>query len=366
MKKTTLIAIGLLLMVACRSDPLASGHFSENQGGDGPRVTRSQMILRADEFARIHWTHAERNRTGSACDGLFTSFYPVGDRIGMGYKWGGWDDVDDFLRKIDEGYGTGAGPQAYQNVSPDCITGTSCTGLVSRAWHLDHKYTLNYADPNIERKFREITHDIQDVDLANCIVDRLKKGDALINATHVILYVYETRDGRPMIIDSSGEGVRFRALTWTGLASQGYQAIRYDNIRETEDPQGTASNPLIIDSREFPFSGQGNTRDVISLEFDTYAIAPEIAQVGPEVVYQLRLRESGRIRVQCTDFPHEGIDNDVHLLSSLSRDDALTALDCIASGGQMVVQQMEAGTYYIVVDSRNDLPGEYTLTVDYE
>jgi hypothetical protein len=167
-----------------------------------------------------------------------------------------------------------------------------------------------------------------------------------------------------MIIDSSGPGVRFHALSWEYLASQGYQAIRYRNILEDDTPSGTATHPVAIDSKDFPLSMDGNTRDVVSMEFDRYSLAPQISQTGPEVVYQLRLRAPGTVEMRCTDLKHEGIDNDLHLLSSTSRSNALTALDCIARDDHSIVRDLDAGQYFIVVDSGDNTPGEFTLTIE--
>ncbi|MCP4151657.1 MAG: hypothetical protein GY757_28195, partial [bacterium] len=156
----------------------------------------------------------------------------------MAYKWSGWDDIETFLRKVKEGHGagTGGGAGVYNHFSVDCVVGTSCTGLVSRAWHLNRKYTLNYNDPQIKCRFFEITHDIEGASLRKHQSGILKKGDAFINRTHIVLYLYETRDGIPMIIDSRAPGVRFRAETWERLRYQGYKAIRYNNIKDTAKP----------------------------------------------------------------------------------------------------------------------------------
>jgi len=364
--KAFLFITALLLTAACNEDPASSRGAPLDPGRDSSGVTRSQIILEADRYARVHWTMTEANRIGEACDGLFLSDYPEGGRIGMGYKWGGWDDIDTFLECIGMGYGTGAGPEAYQTVSPDCITGVSCTGLVSRAWHLEHKYTLNYPSPDIERKFSEITDVIADVDLAAGRVEALRRGDALINADHVILFVYQARDGRPMIIDSSGPGVRFRPLSWPYLASQGYEAIRYRGIREVEDPPGTVANPLIIDSNDLPFAGRGNTRDAVSMVFDYYCGDVHNVQTGPEVIYRLILREDAAVAVRCDDIVHEGIDNDIFLLSGTGVSGQVTAADCLAGDDRSIARELTAGTYYVVVDSGNDTPGEYTLTVELE
>ena len=40
------------------------------------------------------------------------------------------------------------------------------------------------------------------------------------------------------------------------------------------------------------------------------------------------------------------------------------ALDCIAKGDYLINASLDPGLYYIVVDSGNDLPGEYSLTLN--
>jgi hypothetical protein len=330
----------------------------------GPPVTRSEVILTADTYARLHWTMTTANLTGVSCGGGFVSDYPPGDRVGVGYKWGGWNDVDDFLQKIEQGYGTGTGggSDTYSDYSIDCVAGVSCTGFVSRAWRLNEKYTLCYPDPDIPRKFCEITDAIEGVDFARRQVDALRKGDAFINDYHTILYVYQTRDGKPVVMDSSYPGVRFRKLTWGYLASEGYTAIRYRNIVETAAPPGTIANPIVVRSDTFPYQGRGNTRDVVSMEFDRYATAQAVSQVGPEVVYRLELTTPGTVVLSVTDVTHEGINNDIHLLRSLDRHDlSLTAMGCVAAADNVITTGLDAGVYYVVVDSSVDLPGEYTL-----
>ncbi len=366
MKGLALALLSLLFLCFSKKDYVA--YYSTScTAVDGPAVTRSQVLIAADKYARLHWSMAEVNQKGVSCGGNFTSRYPVGPRVGMGYKFGGWDTPDEFLSKIAQGHGTGTGaPEAYQAHSSDCVTGISCTGLVSRAWHLNHKYTLTYPDwPDVPRQFHEITQLLIDVGLQSHKTSSLKKGDAFLNRSHIILFVYETRDSSPMIIHSSTEGVRFEKITWHYLWSHGYIPIRYNNIRDDINPSGTIDNPITLDSDDFPCTLEGNTRDVVSMEFDCYSIAPSINQRGPEVVYRVRLRSSGTILIRITDCKNEGIDNDIHLLSSLRRGTAFEALDCAARGDQEIRTRLGAGLYYIVVDSGNDLPGEYRLGVEW-
>ena len=363
----TLVLLYIIpIITACCADQQITeedGNKPEPGLTDGPSVTRSEIILKADTFARLHWTMTEENRTGP---GSFVSTYPVGERIGMGYKWSGWNTVDEFIAGIEAGYGTGTGAYvSYQDYPFESVVGVSCTGFVSRAWQLNHKYTLNYANrPDIVYKFNRVTSPVENVDPASGDLTSLKKGDAFINSGHIILYVYTTRNGGIMIMDSSIEGVRFREIPWYFFSQNGYQAIRYNNIVEVADPAGTITNPITIFADDLPCTLHGNTRDVISMEFDCYSSAPEMNEQGPEVIYRLQLPVAGTLTVTVTDIKNEGIDNDIHLLRSLALNEDREAVESFASADNTLSVSVTAGTYYLLFDSGEDRPGEYILTVD--
>jgi hypothetical protein len=307
---------------------------------------------------------ADVNIKGISCGNSFTSDYPIGPRIGMGYKFGAWDSIDTFLTKISEGYGTGTGVENYKNFPFDCVTGISCTGLVSRAWHLNHKYTLTYPDqPGVPRQFNEISSLVNNANFLFQKTADLRKGDALINLSHIMLFLYENRDGNPMIIHSSIEGVRFEEKSWFGLWLQGYIPIKYNNIVKEHNPSGTVNNPIVINSDELPYIHEGNTRNAVSMEFDKYSAAPEINQQGPETIYRLNLHSSGTVIIQINDLKVEGIDNDLYLLNSLKKEDKIQAKDCLVRDDRQIQYYLDAGTYYVTVDSKKDFPGEYKLLV---
>ena len=355
-----IIPLALILFLTACSEDAAIVVPAPSGGVDGPPVTRSMAVLTADRYARAHWTMSSLNVTGAGCGGGFASVYPVGERIGVGYKWGGWDDIDTFLVRIAEGYGTGTGGYVeYDRYPFECVVGVSCTGLVSRAWHLDHKYTLNYDDPSIERKFGEITTPLSDG------FDGLRRGDLLINEYHSMMFLYESSNHTPVIIDSSYEGVRMRAVTWMGLAGDGYVACRYNNIVEDDAPPGTIDDPIEIEPGAAAIVLEGNTRDAVSVAIAKYAIDPLLRMYGPENVYEVRIGGPGTLRASITQVTGEGIDNDLHLLSSLECDGAGTAQQCVARGDVSIEEHVEAGTWYLVVDSRAVSPGEYTLTVSF-
>ena len=359
------IYVSLLVLSICGCTADLDKRYSKNSSKvDGPPITRSQVVLTADEYARLHWLMSKTNVKGISCNEHFTSDYSIGPRVGMGYKFGGWDTIDTFLSKIEAGYGTGTGVETYETVPFDCVTGISCTGLISRAWQLNQKHTLIYPNlPDVPRQFNEITCIVKNVNFLSHRTTNLRKGDAFLNKTHIMLFIYENRDGKPMILHSSVEGVRFEEKSWLELWILGYIPIRYNNIKEDDNPAGTINNPIIIDSDNFPYRHNGNTRNVVSMEFDRYSAAPSINQQGPETIYKLHIKSSRSITIQLTDFEKEGIDNDINLLYSLKKSVNTEAIDCITSEDHLIEISLEAGTYYIVVDSKKDLPGEYSLIV---
>jgi hypothetical protein len=283
----------------------------------------------------------------------------------MAYKWGGWDTIEDFLDKVEKGYGTGTGGggKGYNLFTKHFVTGISCAGLVSRAWHLKHKYTLNYGKWLFSREFQNITHEVPGVDLYRKDLGSIEKGDALINSGHIMLYLYTGRDGNVRVLHSTRPGVIFSSFEVSSLISNGYKPIRYNNVEEIDNPSGTVSNPISLHTDKDIQILEGNTRDVVSMELDEYSGCSFGPQTGPEVIYRFELKRAGKIEISVTDFKNEGIDNNLFLLSSLKTDNKYNAIECIAGDDRQIERHFEPGTYWIVVDSGNDKPGEFTLTV---
>ena len=356
------VPVIILLMAAVCVLFLGLHLISQNRN-DGSRITRSEIVLTADEYARVHWTLNKDNLTGYKGISNFRSRYTTGNRIGMAYKWGGWDTVRDFLDKVEKGYGTGTGggSKGYNAFTKHFVTGISCTGLVSRAWHLEHKYTLNYGKPLFSREFQEISHNVPDVDLRKNKLGSLRKGDAFINSGHIMLYLYTGRNGRIHVLHSTTPGVIFSSYEASHFIRNSYKPIRYNNIIEIEDPPGTVSNPIMLNSDKNIQVVKGNTRDVVSMEFDEYSGSSIGSQIGPEVIYRLELKKAGMTEISVTDFKNEGIDNNIFLLRSLNSNDKYDGIDCIAGDDRKIEWNAVAGTYWIVVDSGKNKPGEFTL-----
>jgi len=317
-------------------------------------LERGAAILIGDTYTREHWSCSSANTNGASqsCPSGYASYYPVGDYIGVPYKWGGFDSMEQFRDKISQGYG--AGSYSSDGVL-SCITGVDCSGYVSRCWEQTSKYG---------------TSTISGISSSLGSTDDMKKADAFNKAgSHIVMLTYYHRDGAPVIMEAAGGDYRkavFRKTTWSYL--NGYVPTRYDNIENDTNVEGTISNPIKIDS--FPFSNSGNTRNMFSLEIDSYSAQPETNETGPEVIYEFTVSTPGNIDISVTDIQNEDIDNDIHLLSSLDLDNDKMAVDTLARDDHNIIMHIDAGTYYIVVDSfsssGNDRPGEFTMSASFE
>ena len=121
---------------------------------------------------------------------------------------------------------------------------------------------------------------------------------------------------------------------------------------------GTASDPIVID--HLPFSDLRDPRALDQRSLDAYPGCNATQnETGPELVYLLDLTESTAIRATLID--GAGVDMDVHLLA------AVDGGSCIARADQGIATSLDAGTYFIVVDTfvsaGGEQAGEYLLTV---
>jgi hypothetical protein len=112
-----------------------------------------------------------------------------------------------------------------------------------------------------------------------------------------------------------------------------------------------------------PFVHRGDTRTATERRIDTYGCAPDKPEHGPEVWYQLTVTEPGRVTASIREDKHDGVDVDLHLLASVE------ASSCIARDNERIDALVEAGTYWLVLDTFGDRlqkPGPYRLDVRIE
>ncbi|MCB9676097.1 MAG: endo alpha-1,4 polygalactosaminidase [Alphaproteobacteria bacterium] len=150
-------------------------------------------------------------------------------------------------------------------------------------------------------------------------------------------------------------------LTWFG--STGPEGRSGDGQADTACAEGSICNPVVVGA--MPFVHHGDTRNAPAA-LDHYGCAPGTSEAGGEVVYRVDLVRAGRLTAAIDEIAGDGVDVDVHLLSGTD-----PAADCVARDHIGVDEDLEAGTYWIVVDTWTNsrgVPqaGPYTLTVGFE
>ncbi len=106
---------------------------------------------------------------------------------------------------------------------------------------------------------------------------------------------------------------------------------------------GTSAEPFEIPA--LPFVGAGDTRDSAQSSFDVYdGCAASQDESGPELVYTFTLEAPATIRAQV--FDPAGVDVDLHVLDSSG-----APAGCLARAHEDARVALEAGTYFLVVDT---------------
>lgn len=127
--------------------------------------------------------------------------------------------------------------------------------------------------------------------------------------------------------------------------------------------EGTSAAPFIIPGNPTAgtFQDQRDTCASTSSAFSSYPPATQ-NESGPEVVYILHVKKRTEVRAQIASPEPDGVDIDLHLVSSL---DPLTL---IVRDDKAITAIVEAGTYYLVLDTYGGAQncGNYQLSVTLE
>jgi hypothetical protein len=217
------------------------GHLerSEIRGGEAgfelPQTDRMEILERAREYARTLTTLGNQNLSGGSCDPRTRHQLPsrlsnaVGGSvfIGMPYAWGGWDSLNQYHARIQEGdlagdvctrsrYSRQHGSDCPNDcVVADAVAGIDCSGLVTRVWGIEHE--------------KQSTRSLAGISAQLASVRDLQPGDIMLRAgSHV--YLVTAVELRPLsitVIDSSVSrgGVAERLLSSSQLS--GYLPFRY-------------------------------------------------------------------------------------------------------------------------------------------
>jgi hypothetical protein len=120
--------------------------------------------------------------------------------------------------------------------------------------------------------------------------------------------------------------------------------------------EGTATLPYLVEA--FPFADRRDTRTDGENVIASYPACGATNEMGAEVYYRVDLAAAGDLHAAVIDGPG---DIDLQLLR-----DQPDAAACVAHGDIKIDMHLDAGTYYLVVDTYADQADDYVLAVDVE
>ena len=189
-------------------------------------ISRDRMLALADSFAHFEWSPTRPEHLTASCDQEqpYASDWEVNERVvGLPYDWGGMDDPDVFLRKLDEGQA--AGSHSWHG-STACTAGMDCSGYVGYIWGV--------RDPAKKKSTRSL-YDIAVKPSYAATGDwfqQLKPGDALNKpGSHVVLFAGYRPDGNPIVYEANGSAGKVIKNDWSTWARyNGYEPLEYGGV----------------------------------------------------------------------------------------------------------------------------------------
>ena len=137
-----------------------------------------------------------------------------------------------------------------------------------------------------------------------------------------------------------------------------------DDPYDVEPDGGSGPDAGMIDDEgievtSFPFHDMRDTGLQPPGVYDFYGCGPDIDESGPEVVYHVTVSEAGFLSAAVYEEP--GVDVDVHILSNPDPE------ACLARGNFDAAADVEAGEYWIVIDTYAgvEMAGSYQVDIGF-
>ncbi len=175
---------------------------------------------------------------------------------------------------------------------------------------------------------------------------------------------YSTTAGvRPCVLNAAGLdfGQNVRNLATLEALDQTWRAVEFGTVTDPTTTRilgsGLPNDEVVIDS--LPFVDGRDTRVDGAANIASYPGCTTTNESGREVLYKFTLTQQTNLRAFVVSLG--GSDIDLHLLS------APNGTDCIARNDKVIAQTLQAGTYWLSLDTYESstavLPGEYLLVV---
>ena len=161
--------------------------------------------------------------------------------------------------------------------------------------------------------------------------------------------IHESKNGSPCNFTPEGlkYGANARNLGTITMLYHSWQTIvnsvaPTDDIEEAFAGAGSPTDPYLITS--LPYTHSANTAESSNSLIDVYTACKDSPEYGPELYYKLVLDKKTRVKIFAVS--SQDSDLDLHVLK-----DGTTADKCFRRADIFMQGYLEAGTYYIVVDS---------------
>jgi lysophospholipase L1-like esterase len=175
---------------------------------------------------------------------------------------------------------------------------------------------------------------------------------------------YSTTSGvRPCVLTAAGldYGQNVRNLATLEALDRTWRAVESGTTPDVSTTRilgsGLPNEEIVIDA--LPFIDGRDTRVDGATNIASYPGCTTTNESGPEVLYKFTLTQQTNLRAFVVSLG--GSDIDIHLLS------APNGTDCIARNDKVIAQTLQAGTYWLSLDTYESssavLPGEYLLVV---
>ena len=168
--------------------------------------------------------------------------------------------------------------------------------------------------------------------------------------------VHESTSGSPCNFTAEGlqYGANVRNLGLIQALNNSWQTVingkeAPDKIEEAFQGSGSNSDPFVITS--LPFTHSADTSKSSNKGITSYT-CHDTGEAGPEYYYKLELKEKSRLKIFAASAAN--VDVDVHVLKG-----SIAGDKCIARSDILLMGTLDAGTYYISVDTWSGTASTY-------
>ncbi len=215
-------------------DDLPEEHQSYRGGFDSyPQIMPEEALSRGDAYVQLWWTCTPANLTNGIIMDPYGYLVQTPDWIQIGlnqrvpYKWGGFEDLEQFLYGISIGKYAGDKYTNKPGGTPSAV-GVDCSGFVSRCWNLPLHYSTRQMDDSLTVAYSSWLE--------------AEPGDAVHKVGHVRLLTQQNGNGSLMVVEASGRDWRVNYHSYYYSSLYAYTPRYYVN---RQGAPGTIPQPRL-------------------------------------------------------------------------------------------------------------------------